>query len=361
MSLVNRMLKDLSTREPTSANVMQGIRLETTSSSGGSRQSAFILLLALLAAGAGWWWWSGPGAAPAAIVATAPASAEAAPEQAPVPAAEQAQAVPAQAPLTRFGLDESLSSVPPPGTASKPARPSAPKPAPKVTLRESTTTAAPESPATAAAPAASAAPPPAPAASAATPPAPEPATAAATAPATAPAPSTSARAASDRFDEAMRAIERGDLDTAEQRLAEARALNPRLDQERFEDDPVWVGYRRLAARLALARNRPAEAISQLESAELPSARDDPEYNGLLASAYQRMNRHADASRLYRALATSQPEQGHWWAGYAISREALGDLAEARRAYAQALRDQRLDPGVSRYVRGRLEALNKTAG
>ena len=159
----------------------------------------------------------------------------------------------------------------------------------------------------------------------------------------------------------MRAIERGDLDTAEQRLGEARALNPRLNQERFEDDPVWVGYRRLAARLALARNRPAEAIAQLESAELPSARDDPEYNGLLASAYQRMNRHADASRLYRALATSQPEQGHWWAGYAISREALGDLSEARRAYAQALRDQRLDPGVSRYVRGRLEALNKTAG
>lgn len=280
MSLVNRMLKDLSAREPTSANVMQGIRLEGASSSGGSRRPMYVLLLALLAGGAAWWWF-GQRAAPAAIASKAPAAAPIAAGS----ATEAAAPAPANAPISRFILDESLSAVPVPRANTRPARSRAP-----------TTDLAP-----------------APAASSSAPSAQRP---------------ISSKAVG-RLDDSMGVIEHND--------------------------------RRLAARLALEQNRPAEAIAQLEIQPLPSVRDDAEYNGLLASAYQRMNRHADASRLYRALASDQPEQGHWWAGYAISREALGDLVEAQRAYAQALQDQRLDPSVSRYVRGRLEALNTTAG
>lgn len=124
-------------------------------------------------------------------------------------------------------------------------------------------------------------------------------------------------------------------------------------------EPNWPGYRRLAARIELARNRPEAVLPLLES-NRPTLASDPEYHGLLASAYQRLGRHDEAAQSYQQLLRLQPEQGHWWAGYAISRDALGDRPGAQSAYRQALQRGALDPRVAGYIKERLKALQPAA-
>ena len=123
----------------------------------------------------------------------------------------------------------------------------------------------------------------------------------------------------------------------------------------LEREPAWSGYRRLAARIELARNQPKTALAALETDPPPLALD-PEYHGLLASAYQRLSRHQDAARVYQSLTKSQPGEAHWWAGYAISRDSLGESAEALKAYAQARKLGQLDARVLEYIDRRVAAL-----
>ena len=162
------------------------------------------------------------------------------------------------------------------------------------------------------------------------------------APAPAVAPATDDHAA--REAQALRLIAAG-------RLTEAAEIV----SQGLEREPAWSGYRRLAARIELARNQPKTALAALETDPPPLALD-PEYHGLLASAYQRLGRHQDAARVYQGLTQSQPGEAHWWAGYAISRDSLGESAEALKAYAQARKLGQLDARVLEYIDRRVAAL-----
>jgi len=84
---------------------------------------------------------------------------------------------------------------------------------------------------------------------------------------------------------------------------------------------------------------------------------DPEYHGLLASAYQRVGRHEDAARVYQGLAQLQPGIAQWWAGYGLSRDALGDVPGALAAYAQARSLGGLDARVLEHINRRSAALS----
>jgi MSHA biogenesis protein MshN len=186
------------------------------------------------------------------------------------------------------------------------------------------------------------------------------------------------READARYAEGQRALTRGEPKTAEQNLRDALSMNPHLhaardalvalliDQNRLEEaqtaldeglayEPQRNAFRRLAARLALARGQPQLAVQQLEVG-VPTVAADPEYHGLLASAYQRLNRHEDAARIYQSLAQLQPGEAHWWAGYGISRDALGDVPGALAAYAQARQLGHLDPRVLEHINRRTAAL-----
>jgi MSHA biogenesis protein MshN len=178
--------------------------------------------------------------------------------------------------------------------------------------------------------------------------------------------------------EGLRALERGDERGAENAFAQALGLDPKLHASReelgklrirqgrledaarsvrrgLEEDPSWIGYRRLAARLELARGEARAAVALLEPAA-PRVADDVEYHGLLASAYQRLSRHEDAGRAYRALAEAQPGVAQWWAGYGLSRDALGDAPGALAAYDRARSLGGLDPRVLEHLNRRVSAL-----
>ena len=190
----------------------------------------------------------------------------------------------------------------------------------------------------------------------------------------------SRRDAETRFAEGQRAMEHGEMRTAEQNFVDALASNPQLrsarvalislllDQQRLTEaqqrlseappqDATDPALRRLGARLDLAHGQPEAALNRLDPSP-PALSADPEYHGLLASVYQRLNRHADAARVYQGLMQEQPNEAHWWAGYGISKDALGETQEALKAYAQARQLGGLDARVLEYISRRVAALKE---
>jgi tetratricopeptide (TPR) repeat protein len=350
MSLINRMLRDLSSRQPGPRDVMQGIQVPRGDAPRGNVLQRLGLLVVLVAAFTGGFWLAfGPkaitvpqprgqtaGTTPAPAATVAPDGSPAAAAATGTPAAAAASAPP-----TKLKIDTEL---------SEPSAKRAPK-APATAARSGAPRTPP--PASAAAPAGSAAP-------------------------AAAAPAPAAATADALYEKARHALERGDDAAADPLLNDALAANPNLHPARedlgnlrirqrrlddadsivrvgFELDPAYVGYRRLVARLELARNRPAAAIAALER-EPPLLERDFEYHGLLASAYQRMGRHEEASRLYRDLVRAQPQEANWWASYAMSRDALGDVAGALAAYAQARQLGGLAPNVLEHINRRTATL-----
>ncbi|MGH8481078.1 MAG: tetratricopeptide repeat protein [Nevskiaceae bacterium] len=180
------------------------------------------------------------------------------------------------------------------------------------------------------------------------------------------------------YAQGRRALERGDEAAAETALVEALAAKPNLHYARedlgnlrvrqgrldaaesalrdgLERNPSWVGYRRLAARVDLASDRPAAAVEVLLR-DPPPVERDVDYHALMASAYQRLGRHEEASRGYRELLRVQPDEANWWAGYGLSRDALDDAAGALAAYARARQLGGLDPRVLEHIDRRAAAL-----
>ena len=369
MSLINRMLRDLSSRQPNAGNVMSGIHVPPSATRPrGSAAGRLGLLVVLVAAfTVGLWWMFGPKpiAAPAPRAADVAASAPA--SDAPPPATTPAEPLTASAPEQKpahLKMDTELATPPAPAAQPKaapvpvPEAPAEPpprvaksKPRPAELASESTAPAVAETP-------------PAPPSSGVTRAAPR------------------TPKVEDLYAESQRAMQRGDYTAAETALIEALAVNPqfhparedlgtlRIRQGRLDEaesnvriglasDPAWVGYRRLLARLELARRRPAGAVAALEN-DPPPLESDTEYHGLLASAYQRLNRHEEASRSYRALAEAQPGNAAWWAGYAMSRDALGDATGALAGYARARQAGGLDPRVLEHI-NRRSAVLQSAG
>ncbi len=338
MSLINRMLRDLSTRQPEAGDMMSGIQLRAPERRGNGRALVWILL-------------AGIAGFTAVFLLTQPKKT-AVPGARDTVTASTGAAAPAATPvpLARLQIDSSMSPPvggPAPIKASR-HRDKPAKPAPE--------TAAPAAPAAAAAPA----------------------EAASSHEPSRPVGASVTRDAQARYAAARRALAAGNEKDAEQALVDALALDPKLNparedlgslligQGRFdeaetlvqrglEEDPDWIGYRRLIARLALARGQPGEALAQLDHAQ-PSVAGDAEFHALLAAAYQRLNRHEDAARSYQALVEAQPEEGHWWAGLGISRDALGDVPGALAAYAKARSLGNLDTRLLDHINKRTAAL-----
>lgn len=365
MSLINRMLRDLSTRQPEAGNVMSGISVPPPAATRprGSAAGRLGLLAVLVAAfTAGLWWMFGPKpvAAPQPRVAAVTPSDPASQAPAPVEAPSEPPVASSEQKPAHLKMDTELTAAPAPAApAPAPAAEAPVEPPPRIAkAKPRPAERAPES----TAPAVVAQAPPA------TPPA---------------APSSgvtraSPRKVEDLYAESQRAMQRGDFTGAETALIEALAVNPqfhparedlgtlRIRQGRLDEaesnvriglasDPAWVGYRRLLARLELARRRPAGAVEALVN-DPPPLENDTEYHALLAAAYQRSNRHEEASRSYRALAEVQPDNAAWWAGYAMSRDALGDAAGALAGYARARQVGGLDPRVLEHINRRTAVL-----
>ena len=356
MSLINRMLRDLSSRQPPSGNVMSGIQLPQPEApaAGAPLKKLGMLAVLVVAFTAGLWFMFGPKPVkipqprglPPGMTAEQFAAAQTAAPATPAPEAG-AESQPA-----RLQMDTRLSTDAAPAEAAPATAPAeaAPQATPQATPQESPPPVVARAPAKPRAPRVE----------------------------RVPAKLKPSVSADEHYAQARRALRRGDDAAAEAELVEALAADPKLHaaredlgtlrirQGRLDDaesaaragieiDPTWIGYRRLVARLELARDRPAGAVAVLER-DPPPVERDVEYHALLASAYQRVNRHEDAARAYRELARVQPTEANWWAGYAISRDALGDSAGALAGYAQARNLGGLDPRVLEHINRRTAAL-----
>ena len=119
--------------------------------------------------------------------------------------------------------------------------------------------------------------------------------------------------------------------------------------------PEHHAFRYQLARLYLEHGAEAQSLALLERART-EGRSDAELHAFLAALYQRAGRHADAVKSYQDALALRPAEGKWWLGLGISLEAQQSNAAARDAYKRALESGRLVANLASYAEDRLKAL-----
>lgn len=127
-----------------------------------------------------------------------------------------------------------------------------------------------------------------------------------------------------------------------------------LLQQSLDLNPANRRYARLLARIQLERGDPpgALAVLQKHAGEPPR---DADYQALTGAVLQRLTRHKEAVEAYQSALASQPGNGGWLAGMGISLDALGRSAEAMDAYRRARATGALSREVGDYVEQRLRS------
>lgn len=119
--------------------------------------------------------------------------------------------------------------------------------------------------------------------------------------------------------------------------------------------PNHLPFSQLLARIYLEQGAGAQAIATLESAR-GAGSGNADYLSLLAALYQQAGRHADAVRAYRDSIALRATDARAWLGLGISLEATKDAA-ASEAYTRALQIGGLETRLIQYAHQRLAALN----
>lgn len=190
-------------------------------------------------------------------------------------------------------------------------------------------------------------------------------------------PLTAEEQAENKYREGVKSVRQLRLEDAEQQLRAALALDPKhvharetlaallvehgrwLEAQAVLEEglrllPNQASFGFLLARLYVQQGKDAAGLQLLERLE-PHAGGEPEYLAFMAALYQRTGRHADAIRYFKQVTAARPTEGRWWAGLGISLEAEGDRENARAAYERAS-TLALDPRLAEYVADRLKQL-----
>jgi tetratricopeptide (TPR) repeat protein len=113
---------------------------------------------------------------------------------------------------------------------------------------------------------------------------------------------------------------------------------------------------KLKAQLQVKQGNLAGAVKTLEEASTND--QDPSYTALLAGLYQKLGRNSEAVSLYRKLLSSEPEQGAYWLGLAVSLDSLQQFEDARSAFQHTIRYGNYDGDVRQYIEQRIQALSR---
>lgn len=139
-------------------------------------------------------------------------------------------------------------------------------------------------------------------------------------------------------------------------LQGGRGLEARqLLQQGIEKSPRRYSFAQLLARLYVQDGADPQALALLESVR-PAAGNDPEYQGFLAALYQRAGQHTEAVKAYGEALGQRPQEGRWWLGLGISLEAEQNFTAATESYQKALASGNLDGKLQQYVQQRLTAV-----
>lgn len=119
--------------------------------------------------------------------------------------------------------------------------------------------------------------------------------------------------------------------------------------------PDQLSWRLLLARVYLDNGSTERAAGVLERGQA-SGKSNADYWGLRAAVAQQLGRATEAAAAYDQAARLRPQEGRWWMGLGIAREAAGDGIAAIDAYERALRAERFPPQLVNYAQQRLAAL-----
>lgn len=134
------------------------------------------------------------------------------------------------------------------------------------------------------------------------------------------------------------------------RSAEAREVL----QQGMAHNPGYSGFPQLLARIYVEQGREPEALQVLNEV-LKGDRHDADLLAFAATLQQRAGTHREAVGLYREALSLRPLEGKWWLGLGISEEANQNWAAARDAYTRA-RAANIESRLAEYAEQRLTAL-----
>lgn len=175
---------------------------------------------------------------------------------------------------------------------------------------------------------------------------------------------------------AEQALNRNDLEKAEQLFEEVLVLDPRHKGARRQLAALWFGrqsyqpainllsqglklfqndadFRLMIARIYLSQGQEASAVNVLEKS--PKVQD-VEYQSLLAIHAQNLSRFSVAKTAYTILTELEPKIGRWWLGLAVSLDSNSEFSAAVEAYNHALSTPNFSVNAEQFVRQRLQAL-----
>ncbi|HET8552986.1 MAG TPA: tetratricopeptide repeat protein [Gammaproteobacteria bacterium] len=114
-------------------------------------------------------------------------------------------------------------------------------------------------------------------------------------------------------------------------------------------------FARAYARLLVAHNQVAQAMTILKDT-LPPAAQAPEHYAFLAALQERRGQHQAAVTNYAKALAVRPAQGRWWAGLAVAYDQLRERDKALAAYQRARDAGGLGVTLATYVNQRISAL-----
>lgn len=191
-------------------------------------------------------------------------------------------------------------------------------------------------------------------------------------------PFTSEEKAESAYRTALRYLDQGRADDAVHDLVEALHADPQhkrarellvglslkngrwqkaqqLLEEGLVHAPKHYPFAQLLARIHIDHGAEQKALALLERTA-PLASNDPDFSSLLATVYQRVGRHADAVTTFGQVVELRPGDARAWLGLAISLESERQSGPARRAYERAQQLGGLPTPLAKYTEQRLVAL-----
>ena len=123
--------------------------------------------------------------------------------------------------------------------------------------------------------------------------------------------------------------------------------------------PYNTNLNLMQARIFVSEGKTAAAVNLLEK-QLQTGKPSIKTMAMLAPLYQNQRKYESATGLYRQLVNRQPSQGQNWMGLATNLDALGDHANALKAYQRALQLGLNSSALQKYANDRMRKLAQQA-
>ncbi|MBS1187464.1 MAG: tetratricopeptide repeat protein [Burkholderiaceae bacterium] len=129
----------------------------------------------------------------------------------------------------------------------------------------------------------------------------------------------------------------------------------RVLDDGLKRDASQVGMAMILARIQIEQSGSAAALATLQRS-LPYATSRPDYLAFTAAMLQREKRHREAVTHYAHALRKSPHNAHWWMGYGISLQAIGQAKEARQAFVRARDLHKLAPELQAFVEQKISEI-----